>query len=111
MERLPLESFPRPRHIHHKLLKNVYRNRMEGPFIGYKKIQVPLLSDLHIAAALLHLYRTPCDHHPAWDNYMTVFRRHMDKYFEGVDCFSIAENLQEERNIESLRTVFTSVHS
>ena len=58
---------------------------MEGPFIGYKKVQVPLLLDLHIAAALLDPYRTPCDDHPAWDNYMTVFRRHMDKYFQGVD--------------------------
>ena len=88
IERLPLESFPRPRHIHHKLLKNVFRNRMKGPFIGYKKIQVPLLSDLHIAAALLDPYRTPCDDHPAWDDYMTVFRRHMDKYFQGVDLGS-----------------------
>ena len=52
---------------------------MKGPFIGYKKIQVPLESDLHIAAALPHPYRTPRDDDPAWDNYMTVFRRHMDK--------------------------------
>ena len=70
IDRLPLQAFPKPRRSNHQLLKNVFKNRMEGPFLNYKRIQVALLSDLHVAAALLDPYRSPNDDHPDFSDYM-----------------------------------------
>lgn len=83
LNNLPLALFPSPDRDNKKQeLVHVFKNRMEGPLPNMKRVQVRLVSDLHIAAFLMDPFRCPVteDHREL----MAALRRQLGRYFAGV---------------------------
>ncbi|KAI0558956.1 hypothetical protein FGB62_176g08 [Gracilaria domingensis] len=80
LQKLPIENYPYQAEKNRDHLLNVFRNRKEGPLPGMKRVRITLLSDLHIAAALLDAYRTPRKN---LGRHLARFRRYLKDYFAG----------------------------